>query len=200
MSKGLETKETILKSALELTSKFGLESLSIGGLAKSVGMSKSGLFSHFKSKETLQVRVMDYAAEKFTRRVIKPAIKDPRGIPRLRKMMDLWLEWSENYMVGGCPFVSAIVEYDDRPGKVRDHVLHLQSKMIGSFERAIQLSVEEGHLHAESDVQYLGYKIYSNMIGYHIYSRLLGRQEARDNFNKHFDEIVFAHRANLEDL
>jgi len=70
MSKGIDTKETILKAALDLTSKFGLESLSIGELAKSVGMSKSGLFGHFKSKEKLQIMVMDYAAENFTKQVI----------------------------------------------------------------------------------------------------------------------------------
>ena len=190
MSKGLETKENILKSALELTSKFGLESLSIGGLAKSVGMSKSGLFSHFKSKETLQVKVMDYAAFKFTSKVIKPAIQEPRGLPRLEKMMRLWIEWSENYMVGGCPFVSAIVEYDDRPGKVRDHIMHLQKTMIGSFERAIQISIDENHLNDSEEVQFIAYRIYSNMIGYHVYSHLLSKDQARANFEKQFKEIV----------
>ena len=164
MSKGLETKETILKSALDFTSKFGLESLSIGALAKSVGMSKSGLFSHFKSKETLQIMVMDYAAENFTLKVIKPAIKAPRGLDRLDAMMNAWLEWSENHMSGGCPFLSAIVEYDDRPGKVRDHIEVLQSQMISSFEKAIQIALDEKQIHAKTDVEQATYQVYSNMI------------------------------------
>lgn len=190
MSKGLETKETILKSALDLTSKFGLESLSIGGLAKSVGMSKSGLFSHFKSKETLQIMVMDYAAENFTLKVIKPAITEPRGLPRLVKMMDLWIEWSDHYMPGGCPFLSAIVEYDDRPGKVRDRIEELQGTMIGSFEKAVAISIEEGQLNDHHSPEFLAYKIYSNMIGYHIYSRLLKRNNAKDFFLRGFDSII----------
>ena len=88
MTKRSSTKEIILKTALDLTSRFGLESLSIGELAKTVGMSKSGLFGHFKSKERLQIMVMDYAAENFVLQVIKPAIKEQRGLPRLKAMME----------------------------------------------------------------------------------------------------------------
>ena len=113
MNKALETKEHILQVALDLTSKFGLESLSIGSLAKSVGMSKSGLFGHFKSKEKLQIMVMDYAAENFTKQVIIPAIKKPRGLPRLESMMRRWKLWSGSYMSGGCPILSSILEFDE---------------------------------------------------------------------------------------
>lgn len=195
MGKGSDTKETILKSALDLTSLFGLEALSIGGLAKAVGMSKSGLFSHFKSKEALQIMVMDYAADNFTLKVIKPAIIEDRGLPRLKKMMELWIDWSVHYMPGGCPFLAAIVEYDDRPGKVRDHIQQLQSQMIASFEKAILLAIEEEQLPAKINIEFLGYQIYSNMIGYHIYSRLLKKEEARDYFLNHFHQLIEGHRA-----
>ena len=131
------TKENILKAAFELTSKFGLESLSIGELAKSVGMSKSGLFSHFKSKEKLQIMVMDYAAENFVLTVVKPAIKKKRGIKRIEAMMDNWIKWSGSYLPGGCPFLSAIVEFDDRPGVLRDHIQKLQGTMVSTFERSV---------------------------------------------------------------
>ncbi len=143
MSKSVSTKENILKVALDLTSKFGLESLSIGELAKSVGMSKSGLFGHFKSKEKLQIMVMDYAADNFTKQVILPAIKEERGTARIESMMRNWKAWSGSYMAGGCPFLSSIVEFDDRPGKVRDHIKLLQARMIGTFERAIEIAQEE---------------------------------------------------------
>ncbi len=190
MSKGIKTKETILNTALQLTSKFGLESLSIGELAKSVGMSKSGLFGHFKSKEKLQIMVLDYAAENFTQQVIIPALKKPRGLPRLEAMMMNWKKWSGSYMTGGCPFLSSIVEYDDRPGNVRDHVKLLQETMIGSFERALRVSNEENQIRSNVDIKQAGYEIYANMIAYHIYSRLLGDKNSDKMFTANFDKII----------
>lgn len=190
MSKGIDTKETILKAALDLTSKFGLESLSIGELAKSVGMSKSGLFGHFKSKEKLQIMVMDYAAENFTKQVILPAIKEPRGLPRLEGIMKRWKVWSGNYMAGGCPFLSSIVEFDDRPGKIRDHIKLLQGIMINTFERSIQISKDEGHIKKSVNVKQIAYEFYSNMIGYHIYSRLLTDEDSSQMFNVAYGRML----------
>ena len=190
MSKGFATKENILKSAFELTSKFGLEALSIGELAKSVGMSKSGLFSHFKSKEKLQIMVMDYASANFIKRVIRPAVKLERGEPRIRAIMDNWKAWSSSYLPGGCPFLSAIVEFDDRPGKVRDHIHKLQSAMIDTFERSVAIAIEEGHLKSDSDKEQLAYELYSNMIGFHIYNRLLKNKASNSMFENSYQAII----------
>jgi AcrR family transcriptional regulator len=182
MSKGLQTKETILQAAFELTSKFGLESLSIGELSKKVGMSKSGLFGHFKSKEKLQIKVLDFAAENFSLKIVQPAIKEERGIPRIMAIMDNWMKWSSSYLPGGCPFLSAIVEFDDRPGKVRDHVRKLQRVMIDTFERSISIAVEEGHIKKDIDIPQLAFELYSNMIGYHVYNRLLKEKNSNQMF------------------
>lgn len=190
MTKGFTTKENILKSAFELTSKFGLESLSIGELAKTVGMSKSGLFSHFKSKEKLQIMVMDYAAENFTLKVIKPALKEERGIPRIEAIMKNWQRWSGKYLPGGCPFLSAIVEFDDRPGKVRDRIQYLQQTMVNTFARSFEIAKEEGHIVQDADHEQLGYEIYSNMIGYHIYNRLLKDKNAKQKFETMFSSTL----------
>ena len=190
MSKGFSTREIILKRGFELTSKFGLEALSIGELAKSVGMSKSGLFSHFKSKEKLQMMVMDYAAENFVLKVVKPAVKAERGVPRIRALMDNWKKWSSSYLPGGCPFLSAIVEFDDRPGKVRDHIHALQKTMINTFERAVAIAQEEGHLNQALDHRQVAYEIYSNMIGFHIYNRLLKYNTAESMFENTFQNIL----------
>ena len=190
MKRSLETKEFILQTALNLTSKFGLESLSICQLAKSVGMSKSGLFGHFKSKEKLQIMVLNYAAESFTEQVIKPAIKEPRGLPRLEAMMLQWKKWSHHYLAGGCPILSSIVEYDDRPGPVRKHVKQLQQNMIHSFEKAIIISQEESHLSRDFSAKQIAYEIYSNMIGYHIYSRLLNNESAHKMFLETYKKII----------
>ena len=190
MSKGFETKEKILKVALDLTSKFGLESLSIGDLAKSVGMSKSGLFGHFKSKEKLQIMVLDYASENFIQRVIVPALKKDRGIARLEEMMVCWKSWSGSYMAGGCPFLSSIVEFDDRPGKVRDHLQKLQAAMILTFERTIRISIEEGHISRNATEKQIAFEFYSHMIGFHIYSRLLNDKDAEKLFLAAFHRIL----------
>lgn len=190
MSKGFTTKENILKAAFEFTSKFGLESLSIGELAKNVGMSKSGLFGHFKSKEKLQIMVMDYAAENFTLKVIMPALKSPRGIERIEKIMLNWKRWSSSYLPGGCPFLSAIVEFDDRPGPVHDHIKRLQNTMIQTFERAVDIAIEEKQLQGKTDKGQMAYELYSNMIGYHIYNRLLRDKESGKKFEVFFTSII----------
>lgn len=190
MSKGYTTKENILKAAFELTSKFGLESLSIGELAKSVGMSKSGLFSHFKSKEKLQIMVMDYASDNFVLKVVKPALKAPRGLPRVEKLMKNWQSWSSSYLPGGCPFLSAIIEFDDRPGPVQDHVRAIQAQMINTFERSLKISIEEGDLEESTDEKQLAYEIYSNMIGFHVYNRLLKDKKSTKRFDSFFNTII----------
>jgi AcrR family transcriptional regulator len=190
MSKGYTTKETILKTAFELTSKFGLESLSIGELAKSVGMSKSGLFSHFKSKEKLQLMVMDYASENFVLKVVKPALKKERGLKRIVALMKNWEKWSSTYLPGGCPFLSAIVEFDDRPGVVRDHIKELQGVMVETFARSVRIAIEENQIKADVDAEQVAYELYSNMIGFHIYNRLLKDKKAKKRFDNFFHSIL----------
>lgn len=189
MSKGYKTKEAILNTALELTSLFGLESLSIGKLADTVGMSKSGLFSHFKSKEKLQIMVLDYAADNFVTKVIKPALTQKRGLPRLKSMMQNWLTWSDSNFDGGCPFLSAIVEFDDRPGKIKAHVKKLQSTMISSFERAIEQAKEENQIKNEQSSKELAYRVYANMLAFHVYNRLLNEDESKIFFENNLNGI-----------
>lgn len=190
MTKGFETKENILKTAFEFTSKFGLEALSIGELAKSVGMSKSGIFSHFKSKEKLQIMVLDYSAENFALKIFKPAIRKERGLPRLEAMMQNWQTWSSKYLPGGCPFLSSIIEFDDRPGKVHDHLKRIQAQMMGTFKKAIDIAIEEGHLIEETDSEQLAYEIYSNMIGFHIFNRLLKDKKSNQRFNEAYKGLI----------
>tara|TARA_B100001971_G_C18268008_1_gene596123 strand:+ start:56264 stop:56851 length:588 start_codon:yes stop_codon:yes gene_type:complete len=195
MTKGFDTKENILKTAFEFTSKFGLEALSIGELAKSVGMSKSGLFSHFKSKEKLQIKVLDYSANNFTKKIFKPALKEERGIARLDAMMMNWKNWSSSYLPGGCPFLSSIVEFDDRPGPIRDHLQVLQGSMIGTFARAIEIAIEEGQLHKDTDKDQLAYEVYSNMIGFHIFNRLLKDKKSEKKFKDAYKAIIDRYRS-----
>lgn len=184
------TKDKIIKTAFEFTSKFGLESLTIGELAKAVGMSKSGLFGHFKSKEKLQMMVLDFSAENFVHKVIEPAIKKPRGIARLEKMLEGWVQWSTSTHSGGCPFVTAAVEFDDRPGKIRDRIQFFLKQMMESYARGAKIAVEEGELRPDTDVAQFAYELYSLMIGYHVYSRLLGDKSSKDKLMTGFQGLI----------
>jgi len=189
-----ETKKKILNVALDLSSKIGFVNLSIGELAKKVGMSKSGLFGHFKSKELLQKTVLDFAAFHFIQTVIKPAIKKERGIPRLEAIVLNWLHWSCEKHPGGCPIVTAVVEFDDRPGFIREHVKQLQKEMIGGFYKATEIAVEEGQLQKDLDCGQFVYELYSLMIGFQVYGRLLEEEIAEKRLKRSFGELLERHK------
>src|SRR3954454_16045460 len=120
MTKGEETRSAILDRAVAIASEVGFTGLSIGQLAEQTQMSKSGLFAHFKSKEALQLETLEWARERFTDVVIRPTLAAPRGEKRVRALFDSWLDWETEALRGGCIFVTATAEYDDRPGAMRD--------------------------------------------------------------------------------
>ena len=195
MSKGLQTKSTILSQALARASKLGLESLSIGELAKAVGMSKSGLFAHFKSKETLQMKVLDLAAELMIKSVMEPAIKEPRGISRIRAIVTNWIDWNVKSLPGGCPFIAASAEFDDRPGKVRERVYQIQFQWIQTLKKSASIAVAEKQFQANADVDQFAYELYSLLMGFHHYKRMLGDPDAIARLNKSFDELLVRYAA-----
>ena len=195
MSKGADTKDLILRTALDFASRCGLEALSIGELAKKVGMSKSGLFGHFNSKEKLQMMVLDYAANDFVQAVLLPAYKEPRGIPRIEATVANWYRWIEKQHSGGCPFVAAAFEYDDRPGQVQDHLrLHL-STMINSFATSANIAVEEGHFRKGIDSKEFAYRFYSYLLGLHLYSKLLKDNKAFEYHKHSFEDLLANYKA-----
>src|SRR4026209_785464 len=121
MTKGAQTRENILDHAVRLASETGLEGLTIGTLADELKLSKSGLFAHFRSKEALQVQVLEHVAARFVDFVVKPALAEPRGAPRLRALFERLIEWPKRKeFPGGCPIIAAASELDDRPGPARD--------------------------------------------------------------------------------
>src|SRR5262245_60734844 len=120
MSKGEETKQSILRHAVKVASTDGLSGLTIGRLAEDLQLSKSGLFAHFKSKEQLQIDTVRAATDLFVTEVITPALKAPRGEARCLALVQEWLKWGRRK--GGCFFMAAAAELDDKPGPVRDAV------------------------------------------------------------------------------
>jgi len=187
MSKGASTHRRILEEAISLSSTVGLEGLSIGALAKASDMSKSGLYAHFTSKQELQLEVLTSAREHFITSVFHPALQEPRGEPRLRTLFKLWLVWEERRS-GGCPFVAASHELDDRPGRVREALVSAQQDWINTLAKAAAIAVEEGHFRKDLDTEQLAYDIYGVFLAFHLYLRLLrdprAAQLALDSFEQ----------------
>src|SRR3979490_3354906 len=124
LRKRAATREVILEHAYAIACIDGLEGLSIGTLAQDVGMSKSGVFAHFGSREDLQLAVLEHAARRYGEQVLMPVLKIGRGFPRLHALFARWLDWSiASGLPGGCIMISAAAEYDDRPGPIRDSVI-----------------------------------------------------------------------------
>src|SRR5260221_3046640 len=153
-TKGEQTRAAILDEALKIASKLGLEGLTIGSLADATGMSKSGLFAHFGSREDLQLAVLEHAAQRYGNKVFLPVLKIERGLPRLRALFQRWLEWT---LQSGLPrrrvSKSAVNEYDDRPGPIRDAVIANQNRGNAISQKAVRLAIEEGHLKRDTDPQ-----------------------------------------------
>jgi len=188
VAKGDETKSAVLGSALTLASTLGLEALTIGKLAEHVGMSKSGLFAHFSSKENLQVAVIEEAIARFVALVVSPALKEPRGEPRVRALFNRWLEWSRaDFLPGGCIFVAAAVELDDRPGPARDRLMASQKVWIDTLAHAARIAVEEKHYRKDLDCEQLAHETFSIAYGYHFLRRIVDPAEAEKRSRTTFE-------------
>lgn len=191
VTKGEETRERILDRAFRLASRDGLEGLSIGGLAAELGLSKSGLFAHFGSKEELQVAVLQRSAEHFEQTVLKPAFRAPRGLPRLEKLFDLWLSWAEDPgKPGGCIFMAAAVELDDRDGRPREALVETQKQLFDALHRTGKIALEEGHLRKGLDLEQLAFELYAIMLGFNHRKRLLRAPDAERRARSAFARLL----------
>lgn len=182
MAKGLETRERILDRAYRIAGRDGLGGLSLNTLATGLGMSKSGLFAHFRSKEELQLQVLATATARFEAAVIAPAVKAPRGLPRIKKLFDGWLRWmSDPALPGGCIFIAAAAELDDKEGKPRDFVVAGQRQLRETIARIARTAVDEGQLRRDLDCEQFAFELHAIILGYNHDKRLLrdSRPEAR---------------------
>lgn len=190
--KGASTRDIILDAALKLASKAGLEGITIGTLAKEVGMSKSGLFAHFNSKDNLQLMVLERAAELFTAKVLKPAFEKPRGESRVRAIFENWLAYLNDgsALPGGSVFVAAAFELDDRPGVLRDYVQKAQKDLIRNLRKAAEMAIKEGHFSKKCDPGQFAWTMYSFVLGYHHSKRMLNDPHAEKNIRQAFERLV----------
>lgn len=177
--KGERTRQSILDRAVDLASLHGLQGLTIGGLAEELGMSKSGLFAHFGSKEELQIATIEAAAERYISEIFKEAILEPRGYPRLLAICTSWLSYiRRGVFPGGCFFAAASFEFDSRPGPVRDRVRALMDDWMRALERAIRMAKDEGHLKDDVDPAQLAFELNSLFFGANFSFYLRDDQQA----------------------
>lgn len=196
MSKGEVTRQRILARAGQLASQRGLQGLSIGELASDLGLSKSGLFAHFGSKEDLDVEVLKASSARFEANVIKPALRATRGIPRLRALFDHWLSWiADPSFPGGCLFLAAATELDDREGKARDYLAGSQRQFLGVLAKAARMAVEQGEFDPALDCDQFAFEMFSIALGYNHNKRLLRERKAEARARAAFDRLLEASAA-----
>ncbi|HKP89955.1 MAG TPA: TetR/AcrR family transcriptional regulator [Thermoleophilaceae bacterium] len=163
-SDGERSRAAILHEAARLATVEGLDGLSLARLADAVGMSKSGLFAHFGSKEELQLATVDAAGTIFDELVIEPASEAPAGLPRLRAYIERFLDHvEESVFPGGCFFISAVSELDTRPGPVREGAMAFSQRWLGLLVEQVAAAQATGELDPAADPQQIAFELHAYM-------------------------------------
>lgn len=190
LHKGQQTKLVIIDAALGLASQIGLEGLSIGVLAEVTQMSKSGVFAHFGSREELQISVVREYFTRFEQEVFYPALDEPRGLPRLRALFDNWMKRVAQEIQSGCIFISGAVEFDDRPGIVRDALASSVKTWLGAVERAVVQATHDGQLRADTDAAQIVFEIHGLILALHYEARFLKTPGSIERAHRGFEHII----------
>jgi AcrR family transcriptional regulator len=190
LPKGQQTRAAILDAALGLASHVGLEGLSIGALAEVTQMSKSGVFAHFGSREELQISVIREYHAKFDEEVFRPAVREARGMPRLVALFDRWVRRVSVELDSGCIYISGAVEFDDRPGPVRDALAGMVQTWHATLGRAIRIAVDEGHLREDTDPAQMLFEIHGLILALHHDARFLRIPGALDRARAGFLRVA----------
>jgi AcrR family transcriptional regulator len=189
MGKGEKTRAVIVDEALSQAVLVGLDGLSLGTLARSLGLSKSGLYAHFKSKEALQLAVLEAAIERFKTYVIAPGLAFAPGSARLRTLFVRYLNWIEGkHSAGGCPFTVFAQEFDDKPGAVRELLAALQQEWRALLARSVEEAV--GNAPPERSPSQTAFEIVGIALSYQMATRLLGDVSARQRAMSAFDRLI----------
>ncbi|WP_305824402.1 TetR/AcrR family transcriptional regulator [Massilia brevitalea] len=194
MRKGEQTRAAILDVALELASRNGLEGLTIGLLADRMNMSKSGVFAHFGSREDLQMEVLKLYHHRFEQEVFFPSVKEQRGLPRLESMFARWVKRVSVEIASGCIYISGAVEYDDRPGPIREALVAMVRAWQGALLRAVQQSIDVGALQEGTDPDQLVYEMYGLILALHHDARFLRVPGALERANRGFVRLIENYR------
>jgi AcrR family transcriptional regulator len=194
MRKGELTRAAILDVALGLASRDGLEGLTIGLLADKMNMSKSGVFAHFGSREDLQIEVLKLYHHYFEQEVFYPSIKEPRGLPRLQRMFARWVKRVTVEIASGCIYISGAVEYDDRPGAIRDELVGMVRMWQDALHRCVEQAIEMGHLRADVNSQQLVFEMYGLILALHHDARFIKSPGSVTRAEIGFDRLIEGYR------
>ena len=192
MAKSGTTHQRILWRGLEIVSERGLAGVSLGGLADRSGMSKSGLFAHFRSKEELQVELLRAAEAALRREVVDTVVDVPEGLPRLRALVGRWLGWAaRSGLPGGCPLYAAAFELDDaEEGPVRDFLMESKGEWSWMLEGLVRKAVELGHLGEDLDAVQFVWQLDGIYLSHHVSQRLMRDPEADARAHAAYETLI----------
>jgi len=187
----ISTRERILRQGLALMSQSGVAGVTLGVLAEQVGMSKSGLFAHFRSKEDVQIELLTHMAEFAQGHVVAPSMAAADGLPRLRALVGNWFGWAQRAgLPGGCPVAAGLFEFDDVEGRVRNKILEMESEWRGLLTQLVQRAVEMGHLRRDLDVEQFVWELCGIYLGHHAANRFLRAADANQRANTAFEALL----------
>lgn len=188
--RGARTRTAVLDAAVATASVHGLDGMSLSRLAGTLGVSKSGLFAHWPDKEQLQIDVVERAREQWVEHIVRPALSEPRGLPRLWALHERRLRFYERAVLpGGCFFAAVGAEFDDRPGRVRDAVATATAEWYGLLIDVARQAVELGQLPPDTDPRQLAFEI-----------KALGEVASHCRLLHADEDIQYARRSVLERL
>jgi AcrR family transcriptional regulator len=185
------TRDRILEQGLALMSRAGLTGVTLGVLAEQVGMSKSGLFAHFRSKEDVQIALLQYMAHFARAQVVQPALRADEGLPRLRALVRNWFGWAQRAgLPGGCPVAAGLFEFDDVEGAVRNEILAMESEWRGLLTQLVQHAVDRGHLRSDLDVEQFVWELCGIYLSHHAAHRFLRAADADQRAQTAFQALL----------
>lgn len=190
MGKGEQTRALIVDQAVALAGVEGLAALSIGELAKAAGLSKSGLFAHFGSKQALQQAILAHVVERFTAQVVVSALTPGDGVSRLRKLFENYLRWAGEDQPAGCPLQASSVELDDQPGPLRDYLSEQQREWFEVIGRMAAKAVRQGQFKADLDTEQFAFAFHAILLGYNYANRMLRDPKAGQRAHLAFDALI----------
>lgn len=195
MAKGDQTRSVILHQGVETAYKVGLGGLTIGELAQTTGLSKSGLFAHFRSKESLQLQVLAQAREEFTELVLRPAIRAPRGEQRVRALFENWLDHGLHRTAGVCLYVKALNEFEEQTGQVRDQILQGHRDLYDSIAQIFRTGISEGQFRSDADPVQFAYDLNGLLLAAYHWLRIVNAADAGFRARQAFESLLDAARS-----
>jgi AcrR family transcriptional regulator len=196
--KGRTTRERILDTGLNLLSTSGFAGVTIGQLAGQVGMSKSGLFAHFKSKEEIDIALLEQMVEVASKNVVVPAMRAQQGLPRLTVLVENWFGWSTKAgLLGGCPAAAGMFELDDVEGPVRDKLLELEKQWNEALKQFIAEAIATGELRKDLDIDQFIWELTGFYLNHHASRRFMRNRDANQRAKQAFQGLIDRSRSRV---